>query len=127
MLTKEQKNQRKLERQKWAAERMAEHQEKLKVGAFLMSSYGCTMRRVSFWEVTEISKNTIALRPALTGGSGDVCSGTKVLLGSGSGKASHFAKMRSGVLSLVQEGRPRHYWDTLHYASVGQTEQEWSD
>lgn len=103
--------------------------EKLKVGAFVKNVWGCTMQRVSYYEIVSIDKNRISLKPALIQGdpSPNCATDEVTLLGSNpNGEIAAYATMRIGY--LVQEGKSlRDSWSTYEFVNIGDTTTTWSD
>ena len=111
--------------------------ENTKVGDFLMSTYGCTMHRASYWQVYRIQNTKVWLVPAesemnATG----YDAGHLKLVGPCAvvtGKELRPAKITSRGIKLAvinADGKfiaGDHYWDYLKKVEIGHSEYTYGD
>lgn len=96
----------------------------LKVGCFMKYTWGATMHRVEWYEVTEVNGNNIKLRPANYEDNSGGWSGTSTLIGSCPGEATCGAKVRNGRI-LFDRGNSS--WKYLSFAKIGDQEHVFCD
>lgn len=117
----------------------------VKVGTLLMSTYGCTMHRASYWQVVSIQGSKVQLAHAKSDfeGTGYDC-GYQILIGaSDSPTPVKNAKFTASGLKLCdrrykgddESGKPiydewkagNHYWDLLKHVEPGHREYTYGD
>lgn len=118
-----------LSRKELTAKRKLALAEKLKVGAFVKNVWGCTMRRVEYYEVVSIVKNRVGLRRANISGdpSPNCASSVVTLIGPNPNAVERvYATTRMGY--LLKEGKSlKDHWSTYQFVEIGDKTSTWSD